>query len=173
MTTTAIIDFFAIIGLAAVVVWAAVSDIRHYIIPNSASLAIVLLFILHAVLSPQPVDWVGAIVVCVVAFAIGIFMYTFGFAGAGDVKLFAAVALWAGPSFGLTYVVVTALAGGLLGLIILARLRLGAPKPSGGSVKGLGVTPAGKPGLPYGVAITTGGLFVAGQLAATSALLRA
>lgn len=171
MTTTAIIDFLAIIGLAAVAVWAAVSDIRHYIIPNTACLAIVLLFILHAVLSPQPVDWIGAIVVAAIALAIGILMYTFGFAGAGDVKLFTAVALWAGPAFGLTYVVVTALAGGLLGLIILARLRLSTSKATFGSGKSVAVTPASKPGLPYGVAITAGGLFVAGQLAATSAAL--
>ena len=48
---------------------------------------------------------------------------TMGVAGAGDVKLFAALGAWLGPSHIVTAFFYTALAGGLLAVIVALRRR--------------------------------------------------
>src|SRR5262249_27541905 len=52
---------------------------------------------------------------------IGFLLFSMRLAGGGDVKLFAAVALWAGSHWLAEYVVVTALAGGLFALAMLVH----------------------------------------------------
>jgi prepilin peptidase CpaA len=76
--------------------------------------------------------------------------------GGGDVKLMAATALWAGADYGIDFLLLTALAGGVLSVGLLLRLNYGW-------VIGWPAVDTRK-AVPYGVAIATGGMYVAAKL---------
>jgi prepilin peptidase CpaA len=95
------------------------------------------------------------VVVFTVVFAVGAFLFSRDFLGGGDVKLFAAVALWVDLPTALRLVGTILLAGGLLAVLIIV-LRLVSPKSVASRVKTL----QPKAGIPYGVAITAGTLLV-------------
>jgi len=135
---------FTILFLAA-----AVSDARTYRIPNWISLALVALFVVAAAVSGQPVVsfWphlaVGASV-----FALGYGLYILTGMGAGDAKLSAAAALWAGFSGFYFWAFTLALTMSLLALALIVARRVlpagEAPRPK--------VFQKGAP-VPLGVAI--------------------
>src|SRR3546814_1058931 len=52
------------------------------------------------------------------AFALGFLLFALRLCGGGDVQLFAAVSLWAGSSLFIPFAYYTALAGGLMALVI-------------------------------------------------------
>src|SRR5262249_17022026 len=83
--------------------------------------AIVLLYPVYAMTAPYGVDWIDGAIVGAVALTIGFLLFSMRLAGGGDVKLFAAVALWAGSHWLAEYVGVTALAGGLFALAMLVH----------------------------------------------------
>ena len=101
-------------------------------------------------------------------FAVFTGLFAVGAIGGGDVKLISAVSLWAGPQGIILLLLVTTVAGGLLGLAILVQHNMksgqGSPvknQPTG-KVNALKESLA-KP-IPYGIAIAAGGLFVAEQV---------
>ena len=78
----------------------------------------------------------------------------------GDVKLAAVTTLFAGPGLLLDFALIVAVAGGLLGLAILAGAPIGPVAAGDRTVRArLGNN------LPYGPAIALGGLWVAFTLA--------
>lgn len=142
---------------AAVFVWAAVSDARRYLIPNAASLLLAGLFAAFAISTPSDILVLGHVLAGTAAFAVGAGLFHGGLMGGGDVKLLAAATLWAGPAHAADLLLVTALAGGLLGggMLLARRLaRRTAPAPSGEAV-----ARAMQARLPYGIAIAAGGLW--------------
>lgn len=169
------LDAMLAAGLAALVVTAMISDARAYRIPNWISLAILALFAIRvaawwlgAATFPVAPHWhvaVGAMV-----FAVTYLTFAYGLFGGGDVKLLSAVSLWAGPTFILPLLWVMAIAGGLLGVLIILARRILAPTSetpaSGNSASGraaswwLGPLPrwAGEGRCPYGIAIGLGAL---------------
>jgi prepilin peptidase CpaA len=105
-----------------------------------------------------------SIVWAVGVFGAGAIAFAFGIVGGGDVKLLAAASLFAGPVHQLDFLTVTALAGGALGLAVLAGAPIGPAAV--GAKAGEGAARARlRAGLPYGPAIAVGGLWVAGTLA--------
>jgi prepilin peptidase CpaA len=138
-------------ALAAILVFAAVVDVRTFTISNRLNLTVALL---------APVYWesvalplwpgfavqVGAAAVVFLLLA-GAF-YT-GMMGGGDVKLAAALALWFPPVGTIKFLVWMSMAGGVLTLVILAWHRLQKRE--------------GRPEIPYGVAIAFGGLSILTQ----------
>lgn len=94
-------------------------------------------------------------------FALGAFAFAVGVLGGGDVKLLAASSLFAGPDLLLEFLSVTALAGGILGLAVLAGVPIG-PTAAADSTS---MRTRLRGGLPYGPAIAAGGLWVAAALA--------
>ena len=112
----------ALAGLAALIarsVWTDVSELR---IPNTVCAGVVLLWVVYAATNLaagsdpfilQSILW--AFVVLTGGFVI----YCLGWVGAGDVKLIAALALWAGPVLLPTFLFVTALSGGVISLSYL------------------------------------------------------
>ena len=153
----------------ALLAWAALSDGLRFRIPNGASLAITLLYPAHVLASPIPVDWLGALLVAAIIFAVGVALFARGLLGGGDVKLLAAAALWAGPHLILPLLIVMGLTGGLLSVIawllqFLRRLRaagwasLALPYSSGDGFER----------VPYGVAIVAGAAYAAIHLLFTS-----
>ncbi len=147
---------------------AAVSDVAHRRIPNALPLIAAASFLIAGAASPDRVDLLGGLWVAGAIFVVGFIGFAFGKIGGGDVKLLAAMGLWAGPAAAIDYLVLTGLAGGALAFMYLlpeiahamtwlravAERRL--PALQSVTVR----TDVRKDGLPYGVAIAAGGLFV-------------
>jgi len=133
--------------LAALLLVAAVTDIRSRIISNR----------LNAVIALLAVPWWFALglsgydILFQVALAAGVLVlfaicFALGMMGGGDVKLLAALGLWLPLTKMLMLLEIMALGGGLLtiGMVVAHKLRK-AP---------------GKPEIPYGVAIVGAGLLI-------------
>ncbi len=161
---TEIADQFVILLFIALLGWAAFSDFRDYVIPNRLSLSVAILYPAHVAASAMPVDWLGAVIVAGVVFVIGIVLFAFRVAGGGDVKLLAAVALWAGPIMILPFLLIMAMVGGFLAVATLRHLRFLRPWPSGAIAADEVMALKLKSSVPYGIAIASGGLWVATQI---------
>ena len=163
MFTLAWIDLLLVQIAVMLLVWAAVSDATTFRISNRITVAIVLLYPAHVLAAPQPVEWLGACLIAAGVFALGIPAFARGWFGGGDVKLFAAASLWAGPAMFPSMLLVTGLAGGLLGIFALLWSRFGwmlpyrfAAAPAG--AEGAERRPSFRTHVPYGVAIAAGGV---------------
>ncbi|MGH6887491.1 MAG: A24 family peptidase [Geminicoccales bacterium] len=176
--------YLCLAGLLTLLVLAALTDLRERRIPNWLTGGTAALYPLYVALSPTPVAWVGALGLAVLVFLVGLGLFARQIMGGGDVKLIAAVTLWAGLEQFVLFVLVTALTGGALGMICLwlqrwsgliqAHLTGLGLAPSGGGSSVEATAPSsdapvaeGGPGpitLPYGIAIAAGGVAVVVQL---------
>lgn len=121
MSVTHLVPQIAILAFAGLVVWAAVSDVRVRLIPNTSVLAIAALYPAYVVSAPYSVNWLGALAVAGVTLAIGFGLFLLRFKGlplmgAGDTKLLTVSALWAGPTKMFDLLIVMAAAGGVIAL---------------------------------------------------------
>jgi prepilin peptidase CpaA len=140
----------------ALLLAAACSDAKSFIIPNRLNVAVFALYVPYVLSAPTPIQWGMAGIVAGGVLLAGFALFAAGYIGGGDVKLLAATALWAGPEMVLVFVVLTALAGGVLSAAVLLQCRYGWV---------LGFSPTdGARAVPYGIAIATSGVFVAQQL---------
>ena len=144
----------AVLALAGtLLVVAAITDANSYRIPNMVCLALLALFPLFVLTAPQAIVWGEHLAVFVLVLGVGFVLFARQFAGAGDIKLLATAGLWAGPQMLGMFLFITAVAGGLLALIVAAltyrRNRASATKE---------VVSLAKVPIPYGVAIAIGGL---------------
>ena len=140
-----------LLALAAILVIAAVIDVRTYTISNRLNLTVALLAPLYwasVALSPWP-DVAAQLAVGATVFALLAGAFYAGMMGGGDVKLAAALSLWFSPVSTIRFLVLMSIAGGVLTLVILAWHR--AHKREG------------RPEIPYGVAIAFGGLAILTQ----------
>jgi prepilin peptidase CpaA len=143
-----------LIGLAALLVVAAVIDVRTFTISNRLNLAVAALaplYWLSIPLAPWP-DVVSHLAAGAGVFVLLAAAFYAGMMGGGDVKLAAALALWFPPQSTIKFLVVMSLAGGVLTLVVLAWHRAKRRE--------------GRPEIPYGVAIAFGGLAILGQILA-------
>ena len=142
---------YLLLALAAILIVAAVIDMRTFKISNRLNLAVALLAPVYWVavgLSPWP-DIAAQIGVGVAVFAVLAGVFYLGMMGGGDVKLAAALALWFPPLVTLKFLVVMSIAGGVLTVVVIA---LHIARRSKGRIK-----------VPYGVAIAFGGLVMLAQ----------
>ena len=142
---------------ASLLIVAAWSDAIDFTIPNRIIVGLLVLYPAYVMTAAHAIDWPMALAVSTGILALGLLLYGTGKMGAGDVKLIAATAVWAGTEHTLDFVLLTAIAGGLLSLVLILRLNYGWV---------IGYPPAGNTAkqLPYGIAIAAGGLFVAAKL---------
>jgi prepilin peptidase CpaA len=140
-----------LIALAAILIVAAVIDVRTFTISNRLNLVVAGLapaYWASIALSPWPGIAVqlaaGATVFALLAGA-----FYAGMMGGGDVKLAAALALWFPPIGTLQFLILMSLAGGVLTLGIVIWHRVAKRE--------------GRPEIPYGVAIAFGGLAILAQ----------
>lgn len=180
------LTWLLLMGLAALLTLAALIDLRERRIPNWLTGSIAALYPIYVLASPLPVTWLGALAAASAVFLFGLVLFGRQLIGGGDVKLIAAMTLWAGLDHLALFALVTSLAGGGLALGSLwCRSWHGA---IGAHLAALGwnLAPAGRtrhdptaasegrdasnpidrppPTLPYGVAIAAGGLAVIAQL---------
>lgn len=99
--------------------FAMISDFSKLRIPNTVSIILVLSFAAYAFLGGIPSVWPHVLLAGAV-FAVLFVTYAMGWLGAGDVKLLAALMLWAGPSQGGVLFVLFAIFGGLFAIMLLA-----------------------------------------------------
>ena len=169
MLPSAALNMIALLGFAGVLAAAAVSDVRRLRIPNRYCLAIVLLYGIHVLAAPQPVDWTGGLAVGGATLAVAFVLFIARVFGGGDAKLLAATSLWAGPGLFSEFVFSTAVAGALLAIVFLLQRRAEtAPAAPQSATPADPQTsePSGRwqRTLPYGVAIALGGAHVAVML---------
>jgi prepilin peptidase CpaA len=134
-------------ALAALLLVAALTDIRSRTISNGLNAAIALLaplFWWSTGLSPWP-DMAIQLALGVLVFALFALAFAAGMMGGGDVKLLGAVALWLPLAVLLQMLLVMAVAGGVLTLVLLAVHRI---RKSQAVLE-----------IPYGVAIAFAGLW--------------
>jgi prepilin peptidase CpaA len=137
--------------LAAILVIAAVIDMRTFTISNRLNLTVALLAPIYWV-SVSLAPWPGVPVQVAAGATVFILLaaaFYAGMMGGGDVKLAAALALWFPPSATVQFLVIMSLAGGVLTLGVLAWHRARNRE--------------GRPKIPYGVAIAFGGLAILTQ----------
>jgi prepilin peptidase CpaA len=145
---------WAVTGLIVLLVLAALQDAVMLKISNYLVGAVLLLGIVAAVAAgPELSLWENA-VVFVAALAIGTFLFGRGILGGGDVKLFAATVLWFEFGGALRFLMFTALAGGVLAVLIIILRALPLPESLRSRVRVL----QPKAGIPYGIAIAAGAI---------------
>ena len=93
--------------------------------PNRLTAGLALLYPIYVLVSPAPVAWPAALGIAAVVFLIGLGLFAGDLIGGGDVKLIAALSLWAGPEHFVWFMLVTTLTGGALSLICLWYRRWG------------------------------------------------
>tara|TARA_R110002072_G_scaffold86541_5_gene195221 strand:- start:5 stop:526 length:522 start_codon:yes stop_codon:yes gene_type:complete len=151
---------------------AAIWDVFSRRIPNLLPVIIALLYFVSA---GAIGDWASIpwhLLCGLGVLVVGIFIFALGWLGGGDVKLLAALSLWAGPDQLLLLLLMTCLAGGALALafvlpvLILRKPALSGlidwffvkvlkqPAPMLQTVRSMGLQ------LPYGVAIAIAGAVV-------------
>ena len=151
----------------AVLVWAAVGDVRTRRIPNFI-VAILAILGLAAAIVETP-SWHGA-VQALAGLLVGLLcwlpFYVFGWIGAGDVKLFSAAGAWLGPKGAVEGALVAALCGAVLA--VLWMLKSHGVRQTGRTLGLATATPrilspqrdgSGRSDrLPYGIAIALGAI---------------
>ncbi len=149
----------------AAMAYAAASDIITMTISNRLCLFLLAAFAVCAVslgLSWGQVGW--HVAAGLVALVVGVGLFAAGWVGGGDAKLVAATALWFGFEPLFLYLLATALAGGVL-TIVLYKLRE-APLPGRAENWAWAKQLHGvQQGVPYGVALAFGALAVLPQTA--------
>jgi prepilin peptidase CpaA len=140
-----------LVALAALLVVAAVIDVRTFTISNRLNATVALMAPLYW-LSVALAPWPG--IAIQLAAGAGVFAllagaFYAGMMGGGDVKLAAALALWFSPVSTIKFLVLMSLAGGVLTVAFLVWHRVRKRE--------------GRPEIPYGVAIAFGGLAILTQ----------
>jgi prepilin peptidase CpaA len=160
----------AIVGLSllTLLLIGAFTDLRSRRIDNRIGLGLILLFALHQLLAASaPPPW-RSVAIGIGMLVVGIIIWRRGLIGGGDAKLLAVMAMWAGPTEVVGFLVATSLAGGVLALLTLwyrhigwaylapLRTTMGQIAASRLPTVGIGISA----GLPYGVAIAAGGCWL-------------
>lgn len=151
-----------IAGFAGCSLAAALNDARTLRIPNRLSGAIVVLFGVYAVMSLSPTQAATAFALAGGTLLIGFAAFARGWLGGGDAKLLAACIAWAGSAYAGEFLIVTALAGGVLAVAL--RSDLMAPLANGLRRNWPGTGAEARASMPYGVAITIGAIDVIYEL---------
>lgn len=138
---------------------AMIGDIRKFRITNRLNYSFAACFFVFAILLGM--EWkliLGHLAIGAIAFGVLFALFMFGFIGGGDVKLVGATALWLGGAPMYNYIMISAILGGLVGvLLITARFiarKIGLPKKP----KWLRGILRRNSHMPYGVALGLGGI---------------
>lgn len=150
MTLTAF-HIASLLIAALLLIVAAIKDANHYRIPNLICVALFLMFFPYALTAPHSIEWDQHLMVFGLMLISGFVLFIGNLAGAGDIKLLAVTGLWAGPHLVAVFLIITAIAGGLMALImaLLTHVR---------NLSGRQSIALAKVPIPYGIAIAVGGL---------------
>ena len=166
MSLFALVQAGCLIAFAALLLVAAWQDLRTMSIADRLSLGVAAAFLVWALagLAGGTLSWlaIGWAVACALGvFAGSTLLFAIGALGGGDVKLLAVASLFAGPGLMADFIMVTALAGGLLGVAVMAGAPIGPLAAAAGETT---LRTRLRRGLPYGPAIAAGGLWIVALL---------
>ncbi len=153
-------------AVGALLLAAAWQDLRTLRIDDRFSIALAAVFALWTAAGFLEGSFSLSVLSLSVACAAGLFglgaaAFAVGMIGGGDVKLLAAIGLFAGPALVVDLLLATALMGGLMGLAVMAGAPIGPVSARGeATLRG-----RMRSRVPYGPAIAVGGLWVASRLA--------
>ena len=167
MTGSLELQFIVMVGLLGTLVVAGASDAARYIIPNSVVLALVGLFLVAAPFATNSLAWLSHLGAGAAVFAVGCLLFHFRLMGGGDVKLWAACALWTGLDLLPMQVVYVTLIGVTIAFaLVLIRAALGRVAVLFGGRARLVLPRLLREGeaVPYGVAIAAGSILLAGEI---------
>lgn len=152
---TAVFLFFP-----ALIIFAGAMDIFTMTIPNRVPLALIAGFACLAPFAGLSLEAIAIhVAVGVAMLVVGIGMFAAGWMGGGDAKLLAAVAMWMGLEHVYEYALLSAVCGGIVTLFVLFLRNFPLPDGVAAQKWVSRLHDAGK-GVPYGVALAAGGLFV-------------
>lgn len=135
---------------------AAISDARRYIIPNWTCAALIGAFFLCAPLAGYGLEAIAEhLAVGVAGLLVGFALFAVGVWGGGDGKLLAATALWFDGGAVTSFLLNTAIVGGVIGVVALAAIAFHARIGSVFGVDNPALARLRK-AAPYGVAIAIG-----------------
>ena len=141
----------------AIAIWtvtliaAAISDLRSFRIPNYLSAILIVLFgIIYGLAGFTGMPW-GNLLHFLVALVVGMVLFSRGWIGGGDAKLYAAAALWFNWTGAVALIFTTTIAGAALAIAFVASRMLGLRKN----------VPKEDRRIPYGVAIAAGAILTA------------
>ena len=157
------VSYLLISAFPAALLIAAATDVHDFTIPNWVSAALVVCWLAAALSLGAPLGYMveGAALGCAVLI-VGFVLFAVRFFGGGDAKLFAASAPWIGVDAYIEYITFTALAGGAFALVVLAFRKTPA-LPVYAHAPWLLRMHQNQHELPYGVAISAGGLMTFSQ----------
>jgi prepilin peptidase CpaA len=149
----------ALCVFAALLLWAAASDIATMEIPNRISILMAGLYPLAALVCGLSWAQIGVHVATGAGMLlISYLLFNLGVFGGGDAKVIAAAAIWTGPATLLPFLMVTAMAGGVLTAAIMGARAAMRPADSRPAFVNRLLQPT--EGVPYAVAIAAGGFAV-------------
>jgi prepilin peptidase CpaA len=109
-----------VIALAALgcIVAAMILDVVTFQIPDSLSIALVVLAIAYGLATPG-FNWLSHVGATALVFGVGLFIFSQGWMGGGDIKLLTGIAAWAGLEGLALQLTAIALSGGALAIVLL------------------------------------------------------
>jgi prepilin peptidase CpaA len=155
---------------------AAWCDLRWRRIPNVLTGIVALLGLYVVATGAGPATVWGGLGAAAVSLLAGVLLHSLRLFGGGDVKLFAATAIWLGPVPTVTAALATAIAGGILGIAFLRSRPAASPETSGDAPAPLASRVArrfqldeghDRERVPYGVAIAAGSMWTWWRLIAS------
>ena len=157
-------ELLVIVVLPLLLALAAGWDLASYTIPNRLQLALVAAFAVYVLATGMTLGVLGwHLLAGFLGLAVGFTLFALGFIGGGDVKLFAASALWLGFDRDLmNYMLIASLLGGGLTLALLGLRQVPLPARLMGQSWLLRLHDH-RAGIPYGVALAAGAFFVLPQ----------
>lgn len=159
------LEFALFLVFPAAMAFAASMDLLTMTIPNRISLALIAAFAVSLPFSglglAGTASHVGA---GLLMLAVGIVMFSQGWIGGGDAKLLAAASLWIGLDLLMGYLLCVVVAGGLLVLVLLLYRQIVLP-PALMQVEWAQRLHQKAGGVPYGIALAAGGLWIYPQTA--------
>ena len=127
---------------------AAISDLRSFRIPNYLPAILILLFGANSVMTGFSGTSIDNVLHFLAALVVGMVLFSRGWIGGGDAKLYAAAALWFDWAGAVALIFTTTIAGAALAITLIALRMLGVRKN----------VPREDRRIPYGVAIATGAI---------------
>jgi prepilin peptidase CpaA len=116
------LSYAVLVAAAAVLFYAALTDLRHFTISNELIVVLILLFVLYTTVSGRWSDLPMNVGFAVVIFVFLILFYARGWMGGGDVKMLTVALLWTGIHCALAFAIL---------LLIFSSLHSAIAKISG------------------------------------------
>lgn len=152
------IHFLSTTLFPLLIIVAGAGDALAMRIPNWLTALIAIAFFPMALITGMPLAAFGLhVAVGFGFFAVGFTFFSLGLFGGGDAKLLAAAALWLGWPDLVTFLVMTAFAGGVLALAVGAwsLVKINSEITEGSLFRRFGAV---KPDVPYGYAFAIGAI---------------